>query len=139
MKIGNKRKNRLTEFTIKEYGINGVLLAGHVTLSDRVFLSGNVVVHQFVRVGCHAMVGGGSRNRLLNQLAADATGIPVYFYEEAARIPERRHLEAVRKGQYEGLAKEISRPERSLIPSSAIFRDNLESGNTFAWTDSSPR
>jgi len=27
MKIGNKRKNRLTEFTIREYGINGVLLA----------------------------------------------------------------------------------------------------------------
>jgi hypothetical protein len=27
MKIGNKRKNRLSEFTIKEYGINGILLA----------------------------------------------------------------------------------------------------------------
>lgn len=27
MKIGNKRKSRLTEFTIREYGINGVLLA----------------------------------------------------------------------------------------------------------------
>jgi hypothetical protein len=26
MKIGNKRKRRLTEFTIREYGINGVLL-----------------------------------------------------------------------------------------------------------------
>lgn len=27
MKIGNKRKSRLSEFTIKEYGINGVLIA----------------------------------------------------------------------------------------------------------------
>ena len=27
MKIGNKRKRRLTEFTLKEYGVNGVLLA----------------------------------------------------------------------------------------------------------------
>ena len=26
MKIGNIRKSRLTEFTIKQYGINGVLL-----------------------------------------------------------------------------------------------------------------
>jgi glutamate formiminotransferase len=42
----------------------------------------------------------------------EVTGVPVYFYEEAARAPERRHLEAVRKGQYEGLGKDIARPER---------------------------
>jgi glutamate formiminotransferase len=41
-----------------------------------------------------------------------ATGIPVYFYEEAARVPERRRLEVVRKGQYEGLKEDIHRPER---------------------------
>jgi UDP-N-acetylglucosamine acyltransferase len=39
---------------------NGVLLGGHVTLNDRVFLSGNCVVHQFVRVGTLAMMQGGS-------------------------------------------------------------------------------
>jgi glutamate formiminotransferase / formiminotetrahydrofolate cyclodeaminase len=33
--------------------------------------------------------------------------IPVYLYEEAARIPERKNLEYVRKGQYEGLKGEI--------------------------------
>ncbi|MDO9546915.1 MAG: glutamate formimidoyltransferase [Pelolinea sp.] len=33
--------------------------------------------------------------------------IPVYLYEEAARIPERKNLEFVRKGQYEGLKEEI--------------------------------
>lgn len=39
--------------------------------------------------------------------------IPVFFYEEAARIPERRRLEVVRKGEYEGLKKEIkSSPAR---------------------------
>jgi hypothetical protein len=27
MRIGNKRKRRLSEFTIKEYGINGILIA----------------------------------------------------------------------------------------------------------------
>jgi UDP-N-acetylglucosamine acyltransferase len=40
---------------------NGGLLAGHVRLDERVFLSGNVVVHQFCRVGKVVMVGGGSR------------------------------------------------------------------------------
>jgi UDP-N-acetylglucosamine acyltransferase len=39
---------------------NGVLLGGHVTLDDRVFLSGNCVVHQFVRVGTLALMQGGS-------------------------------------------------------------------------------
>jgi hypothetical protein len=31
----------------------------------------------------------------------------------------------------------FTRPERALTPSSAIFRDGLESGDTFAWTESS--
>jgi UDP-N-acetylglucosamine acyltransferase len=39
---------------------NGVLLGGHVTLEDRVFLSGNCLVHQFVRVGTLALMQGGS-------------------------------------------------------------------------------
>jgi glutamate formiminotransferase / 5-formyltetrahydrofolate cyclo-ligase len=41
-----------------------------------------------------------------------ATGIPVYYYEEAARNPERKKLEVIRKGQYEVLKTEINRPER---------------------------
>jgi glutamate formiminotransferase len=40
------------------------------------------------------------------------TGVPVYFYEEAALRPERRNLEVIRKGQFEALKTEISRPER---------------------------
>lgn len=40
------------------------------------------------------------------------TGVPVYFYEEAALRPERRRLEVIRKGQYEALKNEIMNPER---------------------------
>jgi glutamate formiminotransferase len=40
------------------------------------------------------------------------TGVPVYFYEEAAMRPERRNLEAIRKGQFEILKKEIMNPDR---------------------------
>jgi UDP-N-acetylglucosamine acyltransferase len=39
---------------------NGALLAGHVTVDDRAFVSGNCVVHQFVRIGTLAMMQGGS-------------------------------------------------------------------------------
>lgn len=37
---------------------NGALLAGHVDVSDRVFISGNCVVHQFVRLGPLALMQG---------------------------------------------------------------------------------
>ena len=41
-------------------------------------------------------------------------GIPVYFYEDAARRPERRNLADVRRGEFEGLRDEIGRdPERA--------------------------
>jgi glutamate formiminotransferase len=41
------------------------------------------------------------------------TGVPVYFYEDAALRPERKRLEAVRKGQYEGLKEEVrTHPDR---------------------------
>lgn len=41
--------------------VNGVLLAGHVEIADRVLISGNCQVHQFVRIGAYAMMRGGSR------------------------------------------------------------------------------
>lgn len=40
---------------------NGALVAGHVTVEDRAILSGHVAVHQFVRIGTLAMVGGLAR------------------------------------------------------------------------------
>jgi UDP-N-acetylglucosamine acyltransferase len=39
---------------------NGALLAGHVEVQDRAFISGNCLVHQFVRVGTLAIMQGGS-------------------------------------------------------------------------------
>ena len=38
---------------------NGALLAGHCVVEDNVFLSGNIAIQQFVRVGRLAMLGGG--------------------------------------------------------------------------------
>ncbi len=40
---------------------NGVLLAGHVHVGAEAFLSGNVVVHQFVRIGRLCMLSGAAR------------------------------------------------------------------------------
>ncbi len=40
--------------------VNGALLAGHVEIGDRVIISGNCQIHQFVRIGALAMMRGGS-------------------------------------------------------------------------------
>ena len=37
---------------------NGALLAGYVEVGDSAFISGNVVIHQFCRIGTLAMIGG---------------------------------------------------------------------------------
>ncbi|HWB11840.1 MAG TPA: acyl-ACP--UDP-N-acetylglucosamine O-acyltransferase [Pirellulales bacterium] len=40
---------------------NNSMLAGHVVVEDRAYISGSVAVHQFCRVGGYAMVGGLAR------------------------------------------------------------------------------
>jgi UDP-N-acetylglucosamine acyltransferase len=40
---------------------NGVQMAGFVTIEDWAIVGGLSAVHQFARIGCHAMVGGASR------------------------------------------------------------------------------
>jgi UDP-N-acetylglucosamine acyltransferase len=40
---------------------NGALVAGHVRVDDKAFISGNVTIHQFVRIGSLAMIGGLAR------------------------------------------------------------------------------
>jgi UDP-N-acetylglucosamine acyltransferase len=39
---------------------NGAMLGGHVSVGDRAFISGNCLVHQFVRVGTLSLMQGGS-------------------------------------------------------------------------------
>ncbi len=40
---------------------NNATLAGHVIVEDFAIIGGMTPIHQFVRIGCHAMIGGMSR------------------------------------------------------------------------------
>jgi UDP-N-acetylglucosamine acyltransferase len=40
--------------------VNGCALAGHVEMDDFAILGGLSAVHQFIHIGAHAMIGGGS-------------------------------------------------------------------------------
>jgi len=44
--------------------MNGCLMAGHVEIGDLATLGGNAEIHQFVRIGTHAMLGGGATVRM---------------------------------------------------------------------------
>jgi len=51
--------------------------------------------------------------RHLGKRVGEELGVPVYLYEEAAALPERKNLEYIRRGQYEALKEEMGlKPER---------------------------
>lgn len=50
--------------------------------------------------------------RNLGKRVGEDLDVPVYLYEEAATREDRRDLANVRRGEYEGLKKAISEPER---------------------------
>jgi UDP-N-acetylglucosamine acyltransferase len=59
---------------------NSIQMAGHVTVDDRAIISGLVPIHQFVRVGTYAFIGGGSRVNQDVPPYTKAVGNPVHLY-----------------------------------------------------------
>jgi len=59
---------------------NSVQMAGHVQIDDRAIVSGLTPIHQFVRIGTYAFVGGGSRVNQDVPPYTKAVGNPVHLY-----------------------------------------------------------
>jgi len=59
---------------------NAVQMAGHVRVEDRAIISGLVPIHQFVRIGTFAFVGGASRVNQDVPPYTKAVGNPVHLY-----------------------------------------------------------
>jgi UDP-N-acetylglucosamine acyltransferase len=59
---------------------NSVQMAGHVSVHDRAIISGLVPIHQFVRIGTYAFVGGLSRVNQDVPPYTKAAGNPVHLY-----------------------------------------------------------
>jgi UDP-N-acetylglucosamine acyltransferase len=60
--------------------VNGVQLAGHVTVDDRAIISGLTAVHQFVRIGKFSFIGGCSRVAQDVPPYTRAVGNPIKLY-----------------------------------------------------------
>ena len=118
---------------------NGTQLAGHVTVEDRAILSGLVAVHQFVKIGRHAFVGGCSRVAKDVPPFLKAVGNPVKLYglnsvglqrsgfsEEALRELKRAYRLFFRSELNVSQALERARTELAPLPDVAHFLQFLE-------------
>ena len=66
--------------------------------------------------------------RKLGQRVGNELGIPIYLYEFAASKPKWKNLAVVRSGEYEGLAKKLTKPEWK--PDFGPAKFNARSGAT---------
>ena len=69
----------------------------------------------FVPISGVSMVECVEMSRRLGKRVADSLNIPVYLYEEAAVKPERKNLEEIRRGQFEGLKEAIATDQENQI------------------------
>ena len=72
---------------------------------------GAVDVTPFVPIEGATMADCVAIARRVGETVAARHQLPVYFYEEAATSPARRNLEDIRRGEFEGLAAKMQKPE----------------------------
>ncbi|HEX6925474.1 MAG TPA: acyl-ACP--UDP-N-acetylglucosamine O-acyltransferase [Longimicrobiaceae bacterium] len=106
---------------------NSVNMGGHVTIEDWAIVGGGTQIHQFVRIGCHAFVGGASAVRKDVPPFVKASGSPMQLYGLNTVGLQRR-------GFSEEVRRELKRAYRLFFASSynttqalARARDELRS------------
>jgi glutamate formiminotransferase len=72
---------------------------------------GAVDVTPFVPIEGVTMAECVALARTVGAEIAERFALPVYLYEEAAAAPARRNLEDIRRGEFEGLAEKMQKPE----------------------------
>ena len=72
---------------------------------------GAVDVVPFIPISGVDMAACVALAREVGAAVAERFGIPIFLYEEAASSPARRNLEDIRRGEFEGLAEKMRKPE----------------------------
>lgn len=106
---------------------NGALLAGHVEVEKGAFISGNVVFHQFCRVGRYAMIGG---------FTGVNKDVPPYMLVRGPSVIRGINLVGLRRAGFSReVIKEIKEAYRLLFTAGRTtreaaekIRENLKSG-----------
>jgi len=91
---------------------NSGLLAGHVQIGERAFVSGCAAVHQFVRIGALVMLGGGTRS---------VNDVPPYMLVSAQGVASINVVGMRRAGLSAEERLEVRRAHRLLYRSGLTF------------------
>ncbi len=98
---------------------NNAVLGGHVTVGDDVFLGGQVAVHQFVRIGEGAMLGG------VSGITRDV--IPFGFaFGLAAKLVGLNVIGLKRRGHSRDAIRSVHQAYRTLFQTEGAFRERVE-------------
>jgi UDP-N-acetylglucosamine acyltransferase len=77
---------------------NSVNMGGHVLIDDWAVVGGGTQIHQFVRIGCHAFIGGASAVRKDIPPFVKAAGSPMQLYGlNSVGLQRRGFAEEVRR------------------------------------------
>jgi UDP-N-acetylglucosamine acyltransferase len=97
---------------------NGALLAGYVEVEEGAFISGNVVFHQFCRVGRYAMIGG---------FTGVNKDVPPYMLVRGPSVIRGINLVGLRRAGFSREAiKEVKEAYRMLFTSELKVKEALE-------------
>lgn len=98
---------------------NSVNMGGHVTIEEWAIVGGGTQIHQFVRIGCHAFIGGASAVRKDIPPFVKASGSPMQLYGLNTVGLQRR-------GFSEEVRRELKRAYRLFFVSSYNTTQALE-------------
>ncbi|WP_040212291.1 glutamate formimidoyltransferase [Clostridium polynesiense] len=72
---------------------------------------GAVDVVPFIPIRNVTMEEAVELSKEIAQTAAEKFNLPIFLYEKSASVPERENLAVVRKGEFEGMAEKLKKPE----------------------------
>lgn len=105
---------------------NIVQLAGYVTVEDWAIVGGGSLIHQFVRIGCHAMIGGMSRITQDVAPYVKAAGSPPRLIGINSVGLERRGVPADVRGALERSYRVLFRDGRGAAEAVTVLRRDFD-------------
>jgi len=106
--IGDPDGIKAVAIALTKYAAAHIDLTRHIGEHPRM---GAVDVIPFVPIKGVTMADCIEISKEVGAAIANEAGIPVFLYEESATRDSRRNLAAVRKGQFEGMAAKMAKPE----------------------------
>lgn len=134
---GQATNRTVVTFAGEPDGIEAGAFAGIAAAADLIDMRNHTGTHPrigaadvvpFVPIGDASMDDCIAIAERVGDRVGNELGIPVYLYAEAARVEQRHSLPAIRRGEYEGLAGKMRRPD--FVPDFGPAEFNAKSGAT---------